>query len=80
MNIDAAIKEWKSKKRRMGCVAASKWFCKKVNGFRIERLQRYTESGDYFEHVVATDGVIRVDLTPCRDKPKRPGPREEVLV
>ena len=69
MTIDEAIKEWKSKKRRMGCVNASEWFCKRVKGFKTERLHRYTEEGDYFGHVVATDGIIRIDLTPQLDSP-----------
>lgn len=69
MTIDAAIKEWKSKKRQMGCVSAAKWFCKRVKGFYTENLDRHTENGEYFRHVVATDGVIRIDLSPYADKP-----------
>ena len=69
MTIDSAIKEWKSKKRHMGCVSAADWFCKRVKGFYTEDLTRYTEAGEYFGHVVATDGVIRIDLSPYNDKP-----------
>ena len=69
MNINEAILDWKSKKRRMGCVAASDWLCSKVQGFRPSRLTRYTSSGEIFEHVVATDGLIVVDLVPHLDSP-----------
>lgn len=69
MTIDEAIHEWRAKKRRMGCVSAADWFCKRVEGFRPERLGRYTKDGHYFEHVVATDGIIRVDLSPYADGP-----------
>lgn len=68
--IDEAIKEWKSKKRRMGCVSASEWFCKRVDGFYLERITRYTKDGFPFDHVVVTDGLIRIDLAPYSDKPK----------
>jgi len=70
MKIDKAIKEWKSKKRRMGCVSATNWFTKRVPGFYPLRLHRYTETGDYFGHVVATDGSIIIDLSPYNDKPR----------
>jgi hypothetical protein len=70
MTIDSAIKEWKSKNRRMGCVNATDWFCSKVPGFYPERLTRYTESGDLFGHVVATDGLVRIDLSPYADRPR----------
>jgi hypothetical protein len=69
MLIDEAIIEWESKKRYMGCRSASEWFCKKVKGFEVESLDRYTENGDYFGHMVATDGKIRIDLSPYADKP-----------
>ena len=70
LTIDKAVIEWKSKKRRMGCVAAAEWFCARVDGFWPEELSKYTASGDYFGHVVATDGVIRIDLAPYADKPR----------
>ena len=53
----------------MGCVAATNWFCKRVAGFYPERLTRYTSQGEIFQHVVATDGVIRIDLAPYADRP-----------
>lgn len=70
MTLNEAIDEWESKPRRSGCVAATNWLCKRVSGFRPERLGRYTAEGDYFEHVVATDGRIRVDLAPGADRPR----------
>lgn len=71
MTIDDALIEWESKKRRMGCVAATDWFCKRVNGFRPERLDRYTSDGILFQHVVASNGLVRVDLAPYADKPSK---------
>lgn len=71
MTIDEALTEWKTKKRRMGCVAAAKWFCKRVAGFQPEDLERYTSSGEFFGHVVVTDGSIRIDLSPYNDKPSQ---------
>lgn len=68
MTIDAAIREWKSKDRRMGCVSASLWFCKRVKGFQCVRIQRYNELGDLYEHVVATDDTVQIDLAPYTDK------------
>ena len=70
MTIGQVFKEWKSKKRRMGCVAATAWFCKHIPSFYPKRLSRYTVKGDYFEHVVATDGSVIVDLAPYTDFPK----------
>lgn len=69
MGIGKAIKEWKSKNRCMGCVAATEWFCKRVEEFYPEALDRYTKDGDYYRHVVATDGEIRIDLSPYADRP-----------
>ena len=69
MTIDKALQEWRSKNRRMGCVAAADWFCKRVPGFRPESLDRYTKDGDYFGHTVATDGVVRIDISPYADRP-----------
>ncbi len=69
-SIDAAIQEWNSTSRRMGCVAATNWFVKRVPGFKPERLTRYTKDGEVFEHVVATDGRIRIDLAPYADRPR----------
>lgn len=69
MTIDQALSEWYTKKRRMGCVAASEWFCKRVPGFWCERLTRYTENGELFQHEIATNGRIRIDLAPYADGP-----------
>ncbi len=69
MSIDDAISEWKSKSRRMGCVAATNWFCQRVSGFKPERLDRYTLDGYIFQHVVATNGMFRIDLSPYADRP-----------
>ncbi len=71
MTLDQAIKEWESKKRYMGCVSATDWLCKRVKGFRPERLNRFTADGEIFQHVVATDGVIRIDLAPYADQPTK---------
>ena len=54
----------------MGCVSATNFFCKRVKGFKPKRIRRYTNSGEIFEHVVATDGMIIVDLAPYADKPR----------
>lgn len=70
MTLDEALIEWRSKKRRMGCVAATTWLCRRVPGFRPDRLTRYTSQGDPFEHVVASDGLVRVDLAPYADVPR----------
>jgi hypothetical protein len=69
MSIDAALTEWRSKKRRTGCVAATQWFCARVSGFEPKRLTRFTADGEVFEHVVAesTDGYVRIDLAPSFD-------------
>lgn len=72
VTIDQALAEWQSTKRSMGCVAATNWFCKRVKGFYPVRLRSYTEQGDVYEHVVATNGRIRIDLAPYAD-----GPRED---
>lgn len=69
MTIDEVIIEWKSKKRKMGCVAATKFLCSRVPGFFPMRLTRYTKEGVVFEHVVATDGIIVIDLAPYADNP-----------
>lgn len=69
MSIDTAIKKWLSKKRKMGCVAAANWFCKRVPDFKPERLTRYTKKGEIFEHVVCTFGYIRIDLLSKNDRP-----------
>lgn len=76
MTLDAAIAEWQSKTRRMGCVSATDFLCKRVPGFRPKRMRRYLPGGTdknglFWEHVVATNGTIDVDLTPYADSPKQ---------
>ena len=68
MKIDEIIIEWTSKKRRMGCVSATDWFCKRVKGFMPDRLPRFTSDGESYSHVVASNGCIRNDLAPYTDK------------
>ena len=67
--IDEALKQWYSRKRRMGCNSAADWFCKRVSGFKPISIDRYTKNGDYFGHTVATDGKIIIDLSPYADLP-----------
>ena len=69
MTLDKAINEWVSKSRRMGCVSATDWLCKRVDGFKPKRIHRWTQQGDTYSHVVATNGFIDVDLAPYADKP-----------
>lgn len=71
MTIDAAVREWERGTRYMGCVSAADWFCRRVPGFRPERLTRFTEDGDLFQHVVCTNGRIRIDLSPYNDHPRK---------
>ena len=71
MTADEAITKWQSKKRRMGCVSAADWWCKRVSGYQPERLTRYTKNGEIFQHVVATNGYIRIDLSPYSDRPRK---------
>lgn len=76
MSIDQAVEEWHSKRRRMGCVSATAWFCQRVPTFHALRRRSYLpggtdNNGRFWEHVVATDGKIIVDLAPYADKPKR---------
>ena len=70
MNIDDAVAEWKGKKRRMGCVSASNWFCKRVPGFYPIRFKYLMLDGRYMEHVIASDGVISIDLAPYANIPE----------
>ena len=69
-SIDETILLWESRTRRMGCVAATEWFCKRHHEFYPERLTRYTAEGELFQHEVATDGRIRIDLAPYADRPR----------
>jgi hypothetical protein len=70
MTIDEALTEWYTRKRRMGCVAATDWFCKRVPEFEYLELDRYTKTGEYFGHIVATNGKIIIDLSPYADLPR----------
>jgi len=54
----------------MGCVSATDWFCKRIEGFYPERLSKYNNYGEIYQHVIATNGIIRIDLTPYADKSK----------
>lgn len=74
LTIDKAITEWESTKRHMGCVSAADWFCARVAGFKPIRIERWTEAGDIFEHVVASDGRVIIDLSPYADHPEGEGP------
>lgn len=64
MTIDEAVTEWMSKDRRMGCVSATMWFCTRVKNFKPIRESFWNEHGDYSEHVVATNGRVKIDLAP----------------
>jgi len=68
--IKNAIDLWNTRKRRMGCVAGTNWFCRHVKGFKPIRLTRYTKDGEPFEHVVATNGDVQIDFTPYADHPR----------
>ena len=65
MTKEDALTEWKSKKRRMGCVAATDWFCARVDGYVPKRLKRPD-----WDHVVAVNLLTCdiVDLTPHLDR------------
>jgi len=54
----------------MGCNSAADWFCKRVKGFYPEHLIRYTEDVWLFGHTVATNGRVRIDLSPYADRPR----------
>jgi hypothetical protein len=70
MSIEEVIKEWKSKKRRMGCVKAADFFCSRVSTFFPLRLTRFNSNGELYQHVVATDGNIIIDIAPYTDRSK----------
>jgi hypothetical protein len=69
LSVAECLREWESKRRPMGCVSASDFVCVRVPGFRPLRLQRQREDGIYWEHVVATNEKIIVDLVPHMDIP-----------
>lgn len=73
--FEEILKEWTTKKRRMGCVSAAEWFCERMNGFYPIRKRFYLEggteeNGNFWEHVVITNGIIEIDVTPYNNKPK----------
>lgn len=68
MTIDRCVKEWQSRPRRAGCVSATEWFCCRVRDFRPLRLTRYTKDGELYQHVVATNGLVVIDLAPYADR------------
>ncbi len=56
-------------------MSAANWFCRRVPGFEPLRLRRYLpggtdENGMLWEHVVATNGRIIIDLAPYSDRPR----------
>jgi hypothetical protein len=76
MTIDAALALWSKLHRKpTGCVAATYWFCMRVPSFKPLHLQRYTENGDIFEHVVAYNGIAIVDLAHGHNSPRNYDPR-----
>lgn len=68
--LNIILIEWQSKKRRMGCVAATEWFCKRMPEFKPKRITRYTNDGNLYEHVVASNGIVDIDLASYADKPR----------
>ena len=74
MKPEAALKEFNSKRRRMGCVSATDWFCKRVDGFYPLRKTYVSKVGAYkgeiYDHVVATNGEIEIDVAPYANKPR----------
>jgi hypothetical protein len=70
LTIDNVLQEWNKKHRRMGCVAATNWFIKYRPDFQQKRINQYTSTGDFYSHVVATNGLIDIDLAPYANKPK----------
>ena len=69
MTLQGVLDEWMSKGRRVGCVAATDWAVKRLEGFKPLRVARYTPDGEVYEHVVAFNGRIIVDLAPYADAP-----------
>lgn len=69
--IDDVLNEWASKNRKMGCVAATSWAIRKLKKYKFKalRLTRYTPKGEVYQHVVAFNGKIIIDLAPYADAP-----------
>lgn len=60
----------------MGCVAATDWLCMRVPEFKPLRKRMYLPGGTdknglLWEHVVATNGKIIIDLAPYADRSKQ---------
>lgn len=70
MTIEEAICEWEQKNRRMGCVSATNWFCGRVPGFFPLRKTYYTSTGEVYQHVVAFNGVVEIDIAPENNRPR----------
>ena len=68
LTIKEVMKEWKSKNRRMCCVSASNWLCKRLKGYYPLRLTRTLENGDIYQHVISTNGIKIIDLAKYTDK------------
>lgn len=71
--INTVLQEWKSKRRRMGCVAAAEWWIKRLPQLRSVRRRFYypggtDENGQFWEHVILTDGCIEIDPSPWSNK------------
>ncbi len=69
MTLNQALREWQFKNCGMGCREATKWFCRRVEGFLPVEITRYCEDGESYVHVIASNGKIRIDLTPENDGP-----------
>ena len=74
MTLNQALRKWQSNKlyRKYGCRQATKWLCKRVKGFRPLTLRRYLpngndKNGNFWEHTVATNDLILIDLVPHCD-------------
>jgi len=68
-SIDNVLTEWRSKRRRMGCVAAAKWWIRRLPNLKAIRKRFYypggtDDNGLFWEHVVLTDGFIEIDPSP----------------
>lgn len=70
-SIDEVLDEWMSKNRKMGCVAATQWAIRKLKKYKFKalRLNRYTSDGEVYQHVVAFNGKVIIDLAPYSDAP-----------
>ena len=67
MTVEECLAEWMSKKRSMGCVMAAEFICSRVPGFYPVRLNRDRQDGIHWQHVVASNDEVVVDLSPAMD-------------